>query len=226
MTYKEAITSLKRKFGVRTDTELASVIGITQPTLSWWRTRGGSVSSNQLANLVWKAQKKGYARGYSQGYLPGYKEFVRPVLEYYPVEKVKTSHNKKWHIFQSKTERGKKIRIALEEAHGIYVFYNSQCEPIYVGKAKRTHLWWEINNAFNRKRDKQVVWKVSHPHTGSSFTPAYKKRRRILKQNVYLSDVASFLSVYEVSKRWVDTTEAILIRVCANELTNHRMETL
>jgi hypothetical protein len=41
-----------------------------------------------------------------------------------------------------------------------------------------------------------------------------------------VSDIASFLSAYEVSPKCIDSVEALLIRACANELANNRMEKL
>jgi len=120
----------------------------------------------------------------------------------------------------------KLVRDELKAAHGIYVFYNSQCRAIYVGKANSLSLWGELKNAFNRKREAQIVWKVKHPLTGKSFNPAYKKKRRIKKRQVYLHEIASFLSVYEVGDRLISNLEALLLRTFPNELSNAKMESI
>jgi hypothetical protein len=120
----------------------------------------------------------------------------------------------------------KLIRAELKAAHGIYVFYNSQCRAIYIGKADSLSLWTELKNAFNRKREAQTIWKVQHPRIGETFKPAYKKKRRIKKRQVYLHEIASFLSVYEVGDRLIGNLEALLVRSFPNELSNAKMESI
>jgi hypothetical protein len=151
---------------------------------------------------------------------------IRPIIEFYPLTKTATSHGVKWNILDPKSQRMKLVRVELKAAHGIYVFYNSQCHAIYVGKANKLSLWRELKNAFNRKREAQIVWKVKHPLTGNSFIPAYIIKRRIKKRHVYLHEIASFLSVYEVGDRLIDNLEAILLRTFPNELSNAKMESI
>jgi hypothetical protein len=150
--------------------------------------------------------------------------FIRPIIEFYPLTRTATSQNVKWHILDPKAPRMKLIRDELRLAHGIYVFYNSQCRAIYVGKADRLSLWSELKNAFNRKREAQTVWKVKHPQKGKSFIPAYKKNRRIKERQVVLHEIASYLSVYEVGDKLIHNLEALLMRTFPNELSNAKME--
>jgi hypothetical protein len=81
-----------------------------------------------------------------------------------------------------------------------------------------------MNKTFNRKRKSQYVWAVYHPDKVQDFTPAHEKLRELKKTNVYLYDIASYFSAYEVDKNLIDNLESLLIRGFANDLNNVRME--
>lgn len=149
---------------------------------------------------------------------------IRPIVEFYPLKPVKRSV--KWQILDPTSKRTASIRSELRSAHGLYIFYNSQGRAIYLGKTYQRTLWREIDNAFNRKREAQTIWKVRHPRIGETFKPAYKKKRRIKKRQVYLHEIASFISIYEVGDSLISNLEALLMRAFPNELTNARMESL
>lgn len=151
-------------------------------------------------------------------------EEIRPIIEFYPLEP--TKRRVKWQILNPKSRRTEYIRTELRSARGLYIFYNSQCRAIYLGKADKRSLWGELNSAFNRKRASQTVWGVHYPKTGTSFTPAYKKKRRIKEHQVYLREIASFVSVYEVGDSLISNLEALMMRAFPNELTNTRMESI
>ncbi|MDE3057025.1 MAG: hypothetical protein KGJ59_03600 [Bacteroidota bacterium] len=149
---------------------------------------------------------------------------IRPIVEFYPLKPVK--RKVKWLILDPKLPRDGLIQAELKSAHGIYIFYNSQCRAIYLGKADQLTLWKELTNAFNRKREAQTLFKVLHPITGNAFKPAYKKKRGIRKRHVYLHEIASFMSAYEVGDALIRNLEALLMRAFPNELTNAKMETI
>lgn len=151
---------------------------------------------------------------------------IRPIVEFYPLTRTATNQNIRWNILDRKAPRMKQIQLELRTAHGVYVFYNSQCKAIYVGKANKLNLWRELKNAFNRKRDAQIIWNVKHPRTGKTFKPAYVKKRSIKKRQVYLHEIASFISVYEVGDKLIDNLEAMLIRTFPNELSNAKMQSI
>jgi hypothetical protein len=111
---------------------------------------------------------------------------IRPLIEFYPLARTASRRGIKWRILDVSSPRMKRIHDELRAAHGLYIFYNSQCRAIYLGKAYQRSLWTEINSAFNRRRATQRVWKVRHPGRGDSFTPAYRQKRRIKKRQVYL----------------------------------------
>jgi len=212
------LEALKKKLNLTADRHLAEAIGITQVTLINWKKNKKILNANQVASIIQKAivRSEQNARQYS----------IKPLVEYYPIEVTESRQGAKWEILGTSVPREKKVRDTLHKSHGIYVFYNSQCKAIYVGKAKRRNLWGEMNGAFNRRRDAQVVWQVRHPSTGGNFTPAFEKSRRIEKHKVYLHDIAHYFSAYKIEKDLIDNAEALLIRSFSNDLTNLQMETI
>ena len=123
-----------------------------------------------------------------------------------------TRSGARWDILDSTQARTKLIRTELKDAHGLYIFYNSQCRAIYIGKANRMSLWSELKSAFNRRRKTQSVRRTKHPLRGETFVPAYKKHRRIRSREVYLHEVAHYVSAYEVGDSLINNLEALLMR--------------
>jgi hypothetical protein len=216
MKAKALLEAFKHKLDVTTDRQLTEALGITQQTLIGWRKNDKILNANQLASLLKKAINRGKedARQHS----------IKPIVEYYPIKATPSKQGAKWEIIKTSQPREQKIKAILAKEHGIYVFYNSQCNAIYVGKAKQRNLWGEIKSAFNRDRDPQVLWRVSHPTTGDTFLMASEKPRRIRRMKVYLHDIAHYFSAYSVEKALIDNAEAFLIRVFANDLTNEQIE--
>lgn len=118
------------------------------------------------------------------------------------------------------------LRDYLKRKKGIYIFYDSQGKPLYVGKAKKQNLWSEMNNAFNRDRETQKIRFVSHPTNDVKFVPASIKKRAIRLQHIWLHDMASYFSAYEVENNLIDNAEALLIRAFSNGLLNAKIENL
>lgn len=207
--------ALKQKLNVKTDQQLTEVLGITQATLIGWRKNEKKLNANKLAFIVQKAINRGKEDALQHS--------IKPIVEYYPIKATPSRQAAKWEIIETSEQRESKIKDILNKEHGIYVFYNSQCNAIYVGKAKERNLWGEIKSAFNRDRDPQVLWRVRHPTTGNSFLAASENPRQIRKMKVYLHEIAHYFSAYSVEKALIDNAEAFLIRVFANDLTNEQM---
>lgn len=93
--------------------------------------------------------------------------------------------------------------------------------PIYIGKANKTELWSEVNSAFRRMEIKIPIVRVNHPLVGRRTT-----NHKLSLHNARISDVACYLSAYEVRKDLIDVMEAVLIRSSANALVNTRMESI
>lgn len=216
MEAKALLTALKKKLNLTTDRQLAKMIGIAQPTLIRWKRNGEKLDAKQISSIVRKAINRGKedARKYS----------IKPIVEYYTINATQSIQGATWELLNMSGEREKQIKSVLCKSHGIYVFYNSQCNAIYVGKAKRRDLWGEMKSAFSRARDPQVLWRVEHPSIGGDFLPAFEKPRRIRKMKVHLHDIAHYFSAYSIQRDLIDNAEALLIRIFANDLTNEQME--
>ena len=116
------------------------------------------------------------------------------------------------------------LRAALEKSYGIYVFYDSQGKALYVGKARVQTVWKEMNLAFNRKRDVQMVKLVHHPYRNQEFQTGYEKLRQPKATNLKLRDLASYFSAYQVDDEMIEDLEALLVRGFPNDLLNIKME--
>jgi hypothetical protein len=114
---------------------------------------------------------------------------------------------------------------ALEQCYGIYIFYDSRGQALYVGKAREQSIWKEMNLAFNRKRDVQSIALVQHPQRNQEFRPGYEKLRQPKETRLELSDLAFYFSAYQVDVGMIDDLEALMVRGFANNLLNVRMET-
>lgn len=216
MDGKKLIEVLKQKFEASTDVDLANAAGISVATINSWKSNSAELTPRQIGNLVTKARKQEARSSISSA--------IQPIVEYYEISHSDSDRGANLELFPSKNGKGQKIRKELESSNGIYIFYNSQCRAIYLGKAKKQNLWKEMNNAFNRERSSQIVWVVSHPERGQDFTPAHQKLRSLKKTSVPLSGLATYFSAYKVNTWLIDNLEALMIRGFANELTNTRME--
>ncbi|HEX5339104.1 MAG TPA: hypothetical protein VFW53_11765, partial [Gallionella sp.] len=112
----------------------------------------------------------------------------------------------------------------LESAKGIYVFFDSIGNAIYVGKTERQNIWKEMTSAFNRERSNHQTFVVAHPTTGTSFSPAWESPKQPKKRVAYLYNTASYFSAYEVVPGLTPKLEALLVRVFCNSLSNKKME--
>jgi hypothetical protein len=216
MTPEQAIKALRRKFRCQRTVGLSPILGITDQYLSNWK-KSPAVSAKHLVNIVKKARDAGIKEGQTVQ--------IQALLEYYPISKTLTSHDKKYRILDKKILRHQKIITCLEEHQGLYIFYDSMYVPIYIGRTKRKDLWFEMNDAFNRERN-QEVRRVNHPRTGAGFLPAYESHRQIKKITVKLHEIATHISAYAISKRHNSAIEALLIRSMANVCKNVKMENL
>jgi len=219
MKSENLLDALKKKFKCSSDKELADCLGITSVTISNWRSKGANITPTQIANLIYRSTVKceREARLFS----------IKPIVEYYPIEASESARGVNWEVFDSRSEgngKFKKLRDVLSKAIGIYVFYDSQCKALYVGKAKDQNLWREMNNAFNRDRETQKIYTVNHPSIGQNFIPAYIKLRQPVKTHLQLSDLACYFSAYEVHRDFIENIEAMLIRAFANTVLNVSME--
>jgi hypothetical protein len=117
------------------------------------------------------------------------------------------------------------LRDELESSNGVYVFFDSRGQALYVGKARKQSLWSEMTNAFNRTRgDLQTIRRVKHPERRQRYRTSDEKARQPVPVSVPLHELAHYFSAYRVSPTLVGDIEALLVRSFANNLLNKNME--
>jgi hypothetical protein len=119
-------------------------------------------------------------------------------------------------------EDHKELITILSKSKGIYSFYNSELEIIYIGKTKR-NLWDEMKVAYCRKMPHYQRYAVSHPHK-KYRAQTNGKPRKIQSITPYVYQTAIYFSAYRVSENYIDDMEKFLIRIMPNDIVNTRME--
>jgi hypothetical protein len=215
----ELFDKLKNDFDLKTDSDLAKLLGLTSGRLSQLRKSNSKLSTRQVVGMLKRtatfAKKKAL------------RSAIRPIVELYPIRRTSSRQEKKWEIISSdkgKHSKESSLRKYLEKARGIYFYYDSGGKILYTGKTEKQTLWKEMNGAFNRERQTNKVYLVKHPSTGKTFTPAWKKLRQPKNEVVFLHDIAQFFSVYEVAPEIISNLEAMIIRALCNNLSNVKME--
>ncbi|MEI7750339.1 MAG: hypothetical protein WCJ25_05065 [Candidatus Moraniibacteriota bacterium] len=218
----EVILALKKKFKVTTDRSLADVTGLSIPSIQNWKNRT-TCTPLQVAGLVYSASKSGAVRFR--------KNAIRPLVEFFEIELCDSMHGANDKLFDCCDEKGDPhpyflgLKEELDITHGVYLFFDSRGQAIYVGKARRQSLWKEMNLALNRDRGKvQMIKRVKHPVCKMAYRTSDEKSRQIVDQQVPLSGIASYFSAYEVDDKMIEDVEALLVRSFANNLLNKRME--
>ena len=220
MRATDLIEALARKLGTNSQAELANSIGVTVQTLTNWKNRDEDLSATQIASAIAKSQSAAVERSQY--------ETIRPVVEFFRLDKCLSKREETWHIFSSGEEStlyARGLKQALEESYGIYIFYDSRGQSIYVGKAKEQTLWKELNLAFNRQRDIQTISLCHHPDRNQVFKPGYEMLRQPKDTQLELFEMAHYFSAYNINYGMIDELEALMVRGFANDLLNVRMET-
>ena len=217
MTGNDVITALKKKFRTSTDKALANRLGVSGQAIHNWKKRR-EVTGRQIAALFAKAATATIRAVESDA--------IRPVVEFYRINKCLSKQGKKYELFEvGKHPYLEGVREELKRHHGVYVFFDSRGQAIYVGMARRQRLWTEITAAFNRKRgDVQTIKRVSHPVRRQDYRTSDEKMRQIKDVVVPLHELASYFSAYRVTDGLIDEVEALLVRSFANDLLNSKME--
>jgi hypothetical protein len=145
---------------------------------------------------------------------------LSPVVEFFPI-----LDSKGQDLFLDPLRRPdlKELRSALQQARGIYAFYNSEAEIIYIGKTEKQSLWTRMRNSYKQEKARYERYYVRHPDYKYAV-PKNGKVRRISRKQFGLSNVANFVSAYSISTRMIGFCEQLLIRLLPNDLINVRME--
>jgi hypothetical protein len=222
MKGRNVISALMKKFRVGTDRELSQTLGITAQAIQNWKNRE-TVTERQLAGLISSAKRAGAA--------DLRRNAIRPLAEFFHIDKCKTKQGAKYELFDINAEDGDRrpywagLRKDLVEHHGVYIFFDSRGRAIYTGKARYQNLWKEMNHAFNRERgDVQSIKRVNHPTRKQAYQNSDETSRQIRDYQVPLHELASYFSAYQVDDGMIGEVEAMLVRCFANDLLNKRME--
>lgn len=217
----DLIEALAKKLGTNSQTELAAVLGVTVATLINWKNRGEDLSALQVASALAKSRSAAVQKSQL--------ETIQPIVEFYPIDKCLTKKEASWQLFDAGKDAflyAQGLKTALEDGYGIYIFYDSRGQALYVGKACDQTLWKEMNLAFNRERGKvQSIKLAHHPEQNREFKPGYEKLRQPKDTQLELSDLAFYFSAYRVDDGMIEDLEALLVRAFANSLLNIKMET-
>ncbi|BCL93360.1 hypothetical protein ACNRBV_03980 [Ralstonia pseudosolanacearum] len=215
---RDAIGNLRGKLDVGTNGQFSRELGISAGTVNNWLRHG--LTGRKLSDGFLKSRECAVKKAHTCA--------ISPVVEYFSVTPSRKSSNGIAELFPTRgaatTKALQGLRNALENSHGIYVFYDSRGRALYVGKAQRQSLWKEMNLAFNRDRDTtQRVYRVQHPNRGE-FKTSDEYARQVRLTRRHLSHLAAYFSAYKVDDALINELEALLVRSFANDLLNVKME--
>jgi hypothetical protein len=144
---------------------------------------------------------------------------IHPVVEFFEID---GDENSETSFIDLSSDDGKLLRSHLRKAKGIYAFYNSEYEIIYLGKTKND-LWAEMKNAYHRKMDHYFRYRVHHPR--EKYSGRSKSLRKISASQLTVAEAATYFSAYHMDDDvLIDIVEMMMIRVLPNDLLNVRME--
>ena len=218
MTGNSIISTLKKKFRVNTDRDLANRIGITIQGIQVWKNRQ-TITERQLSELLHKATVAGEKNMQAKA--------IRPLVEFFPIVKTPSKQGASWVLFAGDGNHlyFEGLRKELDSSRGIYIFFDSRGQAIYTGKARKQSLWKEMNLAYNRERGEiQKIKRVNHPKRNQAYQTSEEKTRQITDYPVPLHELAHYFSAYHVADGMIAELEAMLVRSFANDLLNKRME--
>jgi hypothetical protein len=157
---------------------------------------------------------------------------ITTIVEYFPVFCEDSRSGFKKEVFTTVDENEEEhpyyagLKAELKSSIGIYIFYDSRGQALYVGQST-CNLWDEIKNAYNRDRDVQQICLVDHPlERRYEFNTERSSNRRIKNRIVPLHDLACYFSAYKVKESLINDLEAMLIRGFINSLLNKHVEML
>lgn len=215
----ELFNEVKKQYKLKSDLDVAEVLGLTSGRISQLRSGAKQLSVRQVTSFLLKAAENARKTAFVNA--------IRPSVEMYRIDVVSSRQDAKWELLPTnkRDTRNHALRKHLESIKGVYLFYDSQGRAIYAGKTEKQNIWKEMTHAFNRERSNHQAFFVSHPSTGQSFSPAWETPRQPRKQQVYLHDTAHYFSAYEVNGNLIPKLEAFIVRAFCNTLSNKKMET-
>lgn len=143
----------------------------------------------------------------------------QPVCEFFPIE----WSEKHYSSFLNEAKPDQKRLISLlKKSRGIYAFYNSELEIIYLGKTN-DNLWTEMKQTYNGEKSHYQKYRVKHPN--GQYRPTKSGLvRKIQLENFLIQDAATHFSAYSILDEHIGDVEALMIRLMPNDILNHKME--
>ena len=201
---------LSSQLFAKNDSNLAELLGVSAARISQIR-KTESLGDRTVNSLIRQSIKAKSAALLENA--------VRPVVEFFPTESLEGSDRT---FLDTTQEDRRQLQRALRASRGIYCFYNSELEIIYVGKTKGD-LWTEMHNAYNREMKHYSRYYVAHAYE-KYVVPKGGGVRKITKGPMHLYDAAEYFSAYSVEEDLIDAIEQLIIRMIPNDLLNVRME--
>ena len=141
----------------------------------------------------------------------------KPIVELFPI----AWSNTDLRAFLDEEQNEELIK-ALRQTRGLYSFYNSELEIIYVGKTT-DNFWNQMRISFNRMMPHHLLYT-----THSDFEPTYEPKSKfkpIKRRQIYLWEAAKYFSAYQIDDEdLIPELEKLLIRMMPNDVVNVRME--
>lgn len=216
MNGAEVVEALEKKLKVMGNKALADALGRSASSIQNWRDTP-NLSANQIANML--ADGKAAARA------EAHRDSITKIVEFFPIAPCNSKRGAKKELFSTvDSEFNLGLKKKLNASIGIYLFYDSRGRALYAGKAT-VSLWREMKDAFNRDRNEQKIYRVSHPKA-QAFDVTREQTKQIVGRNVPLAVMAEYFSAYEVPETLIPELEALLIHSFPNDLLNIRMEKL
>lgn len=218
MKGSDLFDALKKKFNAPSVYSFKENLGISNPN---------SYESRELsAAIIAGFVRRAYEKGETVGQKEAQKNFLRTVVEFFPINKCKSRGEAKWELFSKSKDQY--LRGLYEELSstkcGIYVFFDSRGRAIYVGRTEKQDIWTRMLQTFNAKSRGDAIYRVRHPKTSVAYKRSDEKKRKIKTAQVPIHELAHYFSAYAVDKNILQAVEGLLIRTSANDLLNSKME--
>lgn len=168
MTEPDLFEALAKKYNEYDPDKLAILLGVSGVQLRRYRDNatGAQVKGFQVANLI--------AKAHDHGINDFVENLILPIVEFYPLDNDKLVLAAPTMFDHTRNEYCRALHVELKRSQGVYIFYDSRGNAIYVGKTEKLDFWTEANNALARDRKElQCVRLVDHPRTNVAFKPAF-----------------------------------------------------
>jgi len=202
------VDELKKKFNIAQDNELADRLSCKPPNISQLRSNDDITPSRAITIMSTLAAYN----------LREKISLFRPIVEFLPVDRKDKGNS----FINLKSSDRKDLQSVLKSTIGVFSFYNSEMEIIYVGKTKN-NLWTEMISVYARKMGHYRRFYVAHAYNQYRPTPTGGVRK-IAQRQFFLYDAAAYFSAYAISEEFIDIFETLVIRLIPNDLLNVRME--